>query len=328
MTLTPRRAFIIFVALVVFTVAQAAWWIVFMARLVDEKVDIARELGGSTAYIEAMHQQEIHRQIMIGSEGVVFLLIVLAGAFLIYRSLTRTVELRFRQQNFLMAVTHELKTPIASIRVYLDTLQSDRIAIERKAEIMPRLRADVARLEQLVERVLEAGRFERSGYRLNREVFNLADLVRQRVRAFEEVPSDGPVEVAATIPDRVMFNGDRAATGRAIDAILENALKYRDGDRLRVTVELAVEGGGVQIRIGDNGIGIDAPELRRIFERFYRVGNELTRRTSGTGLGLYLCREIVRAHGGDVTAASAGAGTGTVFTIQLKRASDEADTAR
>jgi len=325
--ITPKRALILFIAITVLLAALATWWIVFMARLVDEKVQMAIELGADPAFVDMIHQQEIRRQIMVGSEGLFMLFLVGIGAWLIYRALVRAEELKFHQQNFLMAVTHELKTPLASIKIYLDTLQSDKVSPEKKAGILPRLREDANRLERLVENVLEAGRFERSGYHLNLERCNLSQLVSNSVDTLRRYPGETPVQVSRTRFDEDVFiNGDCRALRRAIEAITENALIYNDKDTVQMNVELYRENNTVVLKIADNGIGLSKKDTGRVFNRFYRVGAEINHTRPGTGLGLYLCREIIRAHKGRVEARSEGTGRGTEFKITLKvLESDEKD---
>jgi signal transduction histidine kinase len=318
MNLSPRKAFTLFMVMVVFLLAQAVWWVVLMARLVAENARVATELGGSAEFIEQIHRQAIQRQVMVGLEGSFFIIIFALGIWLMYRALVRTEELTFHQQNFLMAVTHELKTPLASMRIYLDTLQSTKISPEKKQEIIPRLKDDANRLEKLVHNILEAGKFERHGYHLNPEQFNLSALVRERAQALDRAPLDVPKKIEIDIQDGVEITGDEPALGRALDAILENSLRYHDGNQVVVSVKLRSENGKAMIEIGDRGIGIEKKDLARVFDRFYRVGDEMTRTASGTGLGLYLCREIIRAHGGTVRAESDGPGQGSRFTVTLK----------
>jgi signal transduction histidine kinase len=319
MKFSPRSALALFLFMVLALFAQALWWIVFMARLTAEKVKMAGELGGSPEFVQQIHQQEIQRQIMVGLEGVFFLVLILVGAWLIYRALVRTEELKFHQQNFLMAVTHELKTPLASIKLYLDTLQSPKIADERKEKVLPRMKEDVHRLEKLVENILDAGRFERHGYQLNKTEFDLSGLVAGRVQELSRVPLEIPVKIAGRIAPDIRFFGDPAALGRALDAVLENSLKYHNGRSAEVSVEVISIERQITITVADKGIGFDKNDSKSLFERFFRIGSEMTRRQSGSGLGLYLCREIVRAHGGDVTAESPGPGLGATFTITLKK---------
>jgi len=316
--LSQRTALWIFILLVIFILAQAVWWIVFMAELIDEKVEMAQELGGSPEFVENMHQQEIGRQIMIGLEGVVFLVFLLAGVWLIYRSLVRTQQLKRHEQNFLMAVTHELKTPLASLKLYLDSLQSPKIADEKKREVIPRMKQDVNRLERLVEDILQAGRFDRASFQLQKEPLDISALVQAVVDERRSLPSDIPVRTKAEVQPGLMIFGDPAALRRAVDAVLDNAVKYTaDSESIDVTVKLTGGAGQARLVVADNGIGLQRGELSRVFDRFYRVGSEMARATRGSGLGLYLCREMVRMHGGEVVARSEGLGRGAEFEITL-----------
>lgn len=328
--ITPKRALVLFIAITIVLFGQAVWWVIFMARLVDEKVQMAINLGADPAFVELIHEQEIRRQVMVGSEGLFMLVLVGVGAWLIYRALVRAEELKFHQQNFLMAVTHELKTPLASMKIYLDSLESTKVPLEKKAGIVPRLKEDTNRLEKLVENVLEAGRFERSGYQLNSESFNFTRLVEVSLNNISYYPSQIPVRVTrGTFEDDIVIDGDREALKRAIEAIFENALIYSDKDVIELTIELRRNNEQVYLSVSDNGVGLSRKDLPRVFDRFYRVGEEITRSRPGTGLGLYLCREIIRAHGGEVTARSEGLGKGSEFTIELKaKTGDEKNTAR
>ncbi|MCP4684357.1 MAG: hypothetical protein GY867_02815 [bacterium] len=315
--LSQKSALVIFIVLMVFIVGQGAWWVVFMAQLVDEKVDMAAHLGGDPAFVEEMHQQEIARQIMLGLEGSVFLIVLLIGTWLIYRALVKTEQLKRHQQNFLMAVTHELKTPLASMKVYLDSLQSEKISFEKKQAIFPRVKNDVSRLEGMVENILEAGRIGRNAYRVNREQVNLSDLVERAADEVQQAVSTVPVDLSRKIDKDVCIEGDPVVLKRAIDAVLDNALKYHDGKRVGVSVRLSANNGRAELTIADEGVGLEKQECEAVFDRFYRVGDELTRTTQGTGLGLYLCREMIREHGGDVSARSEGRNKGTLIAITL-----------
>jgi len=315
--LSPRAALTMFVALVVFVLAMATWWIIFMAKLTNEKVEIARKLGADAEFLEELHRQEIVRQIMVGSEGVVFLLLVLLGVWLIYRSLRQAETLRRRQENFVMAVTHELKTPMASVGVYLDTLQSEKISLEKKTQVIPKMKNDLHRLERLVEDILEAGRFEAGESRLNLQPVDLGALLHTLADGLAERHDTGAVKVVRHFDAGVELIADAAVIGRAIGAILDNAVKYAGGQSPDITITLNRNGRNAEIVIADKGVGIQKQELELIFERFYRVGHEMTRASRGTGLGLYLCREMIRAHGGEVLARSEGVGHGTEFTVTL-----------
>jgi len=315
--ITPRAAMILFIVVVAVSFTQAVWWVVFMAQLTAEKVDIAADLGGSAEYVERIHQEEVKRQIMIGTEGLFFLTLTLVGAGLIYRALRHQETLKRQQENFLMAVTHELKTPLASMEIYLDTLESPKIPVEKKAAILPRIRADIGRLERLIQNILEASRFEERSYRPDDLKVDLTELVRASVDRVSGHAWEAPVEIKTRFTPGVVVTGDEAALKRAVIAVLENGVKYSEGSPIQLTVSLEIDARWAVISVADRGVGLDSHDREAIFERFYRVGSELTRSRAGTGLGLYLCREIVRAHGGDVTAHSAGLGKGTTVTMKL-----------
>lgn len=316
--ITAKRAFPLFVAIVVGVLIQAVWWVIFMAQLLDEKVKMAKLLGADQEFIARMHEQEISRQIMLGSEGVLFLAVIIFGAWLIYRALVVTEAMKARQHNFLLSVTHELKTPIASLRVYLDTLESPKIADEKKRQVIPRMKQDTVRLERMVNNILEATRFDQHKYLLDPTEVDLSRLVSEAVNYLNQTAEEVPRTVTVDIQPDVFIEADPKALRRAIDAMLENSLKYHDGKQIRIDIRLEQSDDQVVLTIADQGVGFDPKESESLFDRFYRVGNEMTRSADGTGLGLYLCREIIRAHGGDVRAISEGIGQGARFTVELK----------
>jgi len=312
-----KRELILFLSLTLIVLAQAVWWIVFMARLTDEKVDIAIQLGADEAFLRNISEQEISRQIMVGLEGVFFLVLILAGAWLIYRALVKAEEHKFHQQNFLMAVTHELKTPLASMKIYLGSLQSPKISNEKKTELIPKIKRDLLRLEKLVGDILEAGRFERSGYRLNRGPMNLTLVVEDVLQRMVAHTPEKRIEIDKNLQADLPYSGDQAALGRALGTVLENAAKYNENKLVQLWIKLETSDKTILLTITDNGIGLKASDAKQIFDRFYRVGDELKRNQSGTGLGLFLAHEIVRAHGGEITATSDGLGQGTTITMRL-----------
>lgn len=313
--LTPRVALVLFVILTAILIAQAVWWIIFMAQMIDEKVEQAEQLGAPPDVVEQIHREEVHRQIMVGSEGVFFLVLTLVGVGLIYRSVVRAEQLKFQQQNFLMAITHELRTPIASIRLYLDTLQSERVSPDRKADVLPRIRDNLGRLEGLVDDALDAGRLDRGGYRLQAEVFDLRQLIDELL---DNPPAtQAEVRINRRLPEKAPLYGDRSALSRALNAIVINAIKYNDSDPIELDIDLESGGDHYTLRIRDNGRGLAAPDTRRIFDRFYRVQDERLGHSGGSGLGLYLAREIIRAHNGRIRAESPGSGRGATFVIRL-----------
>jgi len=316
--LTPKTAFVLFIGLAIVVLTQAVWWIVFMARLVDEKVELAELFGADREFLDQMHEQEIIRQMMIGSEGIFFLVLVLVGAWLIYRTLKKTEELGYQQQNFLLAVTHELKTPIASIMIYLNSLASPKISDDQKKQIIPRMSEDLKRLEKLVDNILEAGRFERGQFKINNDNFDLIELIKDRIEIIQKAYITRDLKINFTNDEPIRMVGDQQALRGAVEAVIENAIKYNQ-DNPVVDISVKDENEMIILVISDNGVGMDKHEQNKIFERFYRVGSEMNRQKAGSGLGLYLCREIIKAHGGQIDVYSEGHGKGSRFTIKLRK---------
>ncbi len=312
-----KRELILFLSLTLVVLAQAVWWIIFMARLTNEKVDIAIRLGADETFMENIAKQEINRQIMVGLEGVFFLVLILAGAWLIYRALVKAEEHKFHQQNFLMAVTHELKTPLASMKIYLGSLQSPKISDEKKVELIPKIKRDLLRFEKLVGDILEAGRFERSGYRLNKGPMNLTSVVEAVLERMVTDASEKEIKIDKNLSGDLPYTGDQAALGRALGAVLENSIKYNENKLVQLQIKLETSDKNIVLSVTDNGIGLQASYTKQIFDRFYRVGDEMKRNQPGTGLGLFLAREIFKAHGGEMIAASDGLGQGTTIIMRL-----------
>jgi len=316
--LSSKTALYIFIFLVCFAVAMATWWVILMAKLVSQTVDVATLLGASQEFINQLEEERIARQIMLGMEGTVFLMSVLLGVWLIYRSLVKAEQFTHRQQNFLMSVTHELKTPLASIKLYLESIESEKIPAEKKTAIIPRMKQDVYRLECLIGYIIDAARFEKHDYKIKHETINLSQLIDNIIDSFEQAATTIPLSVKSDIKPDLHIRGDTIALSRAIGAILENMNKYHDGHKIEVAVHMREAGDkNIVLSLADAGIGLEKSDLKKIFERFYRVGNELTRSTAGTGLGLYLCYEIIKMHGGEINAKSDGSGKGAEFVITL-----------
>ena len=317
--LKPRAAFLVFNFLVIFLMANSIWWFILMERVTDEKIQMSQELGASAEVIEQIYEQESSRRRMIILEGVVFFLFLLAGLWMIYRTLVKQRELRQQQENFMMAITHELKTPLASINLYVDSLLAPEIAEQEKLNILPKIKHDVYRLKRQIENVLEVARHHGLTEKSSYESFNLSQLLDQRLDALKKFYSNVNYRLKADIEKNVRIYGDRRALGKAIDLILENSLVHNEGREIEITVGLSLSNNIIYLNIGDNGCGVDKEEISKIFDQFYRAGPELTRPSYGTGLGLYIAREIINSHGGTISVISEGPSRGIAFTVKLKR---------
>lgn len=260
------------------------------------------------------------RQVALLVFGIIFFAIIITGLVLNTIFLVREIRRNEQQDAFLNAVTHELKTPIASIRLYLETLQKREVAEEKRREFYDIMLADSDRLLNTVEQVLKASRVREKNLRLNIAEINLADLLRvaiERVRTRYDLTGDAIHFIAPD--DNVEISGDADELQAVFVNLLDNAVKYSgETVKIRVSVKnLNEKSIGVSVR--DEGIGIAPADLKRIFKRFYRAPVPQTQKTKGTGLGLFIVRSIIEKHGGNITAESAGEGKGSTFKIQLPR---------
>jgi signal transduction histidine kinase len=256
--------------------------------------------------------------------GALFFLIVITGLVLNTVFLIREIRRNEQHDAFINAVTHELKTPLASMRLYLQTLQSRDLAPERRREFYGILLDDTERLNLLIEQVLRAARSS-STKSLYRTRLDLRGIVGECVEAARRRHSlsDGALSYREAVSDEPMVLGDSEELKAAITNLIENAVKY-SGQQIKVFVELAQSGRYLSVRVHDAGVGIPPNELKRIFKRFYRVPNQMAQRVKGTGLGLFIVRSVAQRHGGRAFAESAGTGLGSTFTLELPLAAPSA----
>ena len=254
--------------------------------------------------------------------GVIFFGLIIAGVVLNTIFLVREIRRNEQHDSFINAVTHELKTPIASLRLYLQTLQSRELDEARRREFYRIMLEDTDRLLNTVEQVLRAGSYSSWRRRTARMQVNLADLARESVElartrfrlaedalAYEERLTGAP-----------LVAGDPEELRAAVWNLIDNAVKYSGPTvDVRVLVE-EVQGGRVAVRVVDRGIGISPGELKRVFRRFYRIPSAVAARARGSsGLGLFIVQSVARRHGGRAYAESAGVGQGSTFTLLLPR---------
>jgi two-component system, OmpR family, sensor histidine kinase SenX3 len=255
--------------------------------------------------------------------GIPFFLLLIAGLVLNTIFLVREVKRNERHDSFLNAVTHELKTPITSIRLYLETLQRHQVPDSKRQEFYDIMLSDSERLLATVEQVLKAGEVGQRARNQVRLRLQFEDVVRDCIRTTLQRYHQEESTIRFIVdPDAeqlsVMGNPEDLRT--AVLNLLDNAVKYSpEGPQLEV--HLALDGDAwMMLTVSDHGLGIAAPHLKRIFKRFYRVPARNVFRIQGTGLGLFLVRSIARQHGGDVVAESEGEGRGTTIRLQLPRA--------
>ena len=255
--------------------------------------------------------------------GVIFFGFIIAGVILNTIFLVHEIRRNEQQDSFLNAVTHELKTPITSIRLYLETLQKRNVDEQQRREFYQVMLDDTQRLMGTVEQVLRAARVAQRNAVLSRSevevgplVQDALDLARSRhhlsPQAMDWAPDGQPA-------DRLTVLADHEELATALSNVFDNAVKYSHKDPVIRVEVLTPDLRMLQIRVRDNGIGISRGELKRIFKRFYRVLSPGTSQVKGSGLGLFIVRAIARRHGGNAYAESDGTGRGATVTIQLPR---------
>ena len=316
--------------LLVYIVAALVWWFISlekqnrqMADLKKAQLDIAVDAAHnpdiykqSIAKIENDHSRNLVKYI---SEGSTFLLLILIGAAFVYRSVRRQFQLQQQQQNFVMAVTHELKTPISVARLNLETLQKYKLDPEKQKKLIMMTLEETERLNGLANNILISSQLEGHGYTASKEELDLTALFKDCIRSFVQ-RSPERTFIESIEPD-MDVKGDPLLLQLLINNLLENAIKYSPKEA-PITCKLTKVGGKTELQVVDGGPGIPEIEKKNVFKKFYRIGDEATRRTPGTGLGLYLCKKIAEDHNADI-AVTDHSPRGSNFTVVFPSSSDE-----
>jgi len=253
--------------------------------------------------------------------GVIFFQLIIAGIIVYTIFLVRETHKNEQQDSFLNAVTHELKTPIASIRLYLETLESRQLSDSQRREFYRIMLEDTDRLTGTVEQVLKAGEARQASHKKNWQEVDFSGMVLETVeltRVRHHLPPE-QLRFGVLPQEKLLSKGNPQELRTAVFNLVENAVKYSSEKKDIVLDLLTPDIDTVLLQVRDQGVGIPHSELKRIFKRFYRVSNSATGRVKGTGLGLFIVRSIARRHGGDAFAESEGAGRGSTFTLRLPR---------
>jgi len=319
------RSTLLFALILLLSSALVVWWTAFQLGASAELAAAAQALaagdvaGAATALGaedgRSLADLAAARRTMFASEGV-FLLLVLGGlAWLWVASVRREHDARSAQDRFLAGATHELKTPLATLVLLLESLRDDRVPTGKRAAWLGNGLREAARLERGLDNVLTA-----AGLRTTRDLptpqpGDLAADVRTAVDAMRGRADAGGIVFATDCPDSLPARRDATAVQLVLRNLLDNAIKYSPAGGT-VRVRLCADGGDAVLAVADDGRGLDADELGRAFEPFWRGSDAAT---GGSGLGLHLVRELVAAHGGSVAAASAGRDCGCTFTVRWPR---------
>jgi len=296
----------IFTVLVIYILLQFIWWSYLLIKLNNEVYDHRIEIVELKYPAEdAAREKEnlitkLHaRYLMIAGEGLVFLSLLSWVTFQTVNSIRKEMELARMQKNFLLSITHEFKSPLASIKLYLQTIQKHQLDKEKEQSFIGKAIADTERLDTLVENTLLANMIDHKGYSFAKEPINFSALVRLVTQKFNSLP-DFDQRIRTQIEEDIIFHGDKLALTLLLNNLIENALKYSPAGTQIIT-SLEKEKDKIRLAIADHGRGIEPKEREKIFRKFYRTGNEETRNTKGTGLGLFLAQYIAKNHNGKIT---------------------------
>lgn len=323
-----RRTTIIYWMLLIYIIAALAWWFISLekqnsqiAQLKYQTININTDsvtLSQTTDKLYAIDNETKRNTGKYIAEGITFLILILIGAVFVYRSISRQLKLQQQQQNFMMAVTHELKTPISVARLNLETLQKYNLEEEKKQKLIRITLDETSRLDFLTNNILIAAQLESDNFTSTKEELDLTDLLRDCIQHFKDRFPERVFN--EEISDEIELKGDSLLLQMLINNLLENATKYSPKNLpITITLNNIISGSSktVKLQIKDEGAGIPENEIDKIFNKFYRIGSETTRKTKGTGLGLYLCRKIARDHNGDISVTNNDP-QGSIFVVTFK----------
>jgi signal transduction histidine kinase len=314
---------IIYWLLLLYIVAALVWWFITLEKQnqlstdlrineLNSKKDILRNEKFAEQYLKIEKDSDRNSKKYI-AEGVTFLILIFIGAFFVYRSVRRQFRMQQQQQNFMMAITHELKTPISVAKLNLETLQKYNLDTEKQQKLIRMTLQETSRLDTLINNILVSSQLEGGGYISSKDELDFSSLFKDCIReAKGRYPERAFIE---EIDPEIEISGDPLLLQLMISNLVENAVKYSPKEK-PVICKLSRSGNEVILNIIDEGIGIVDAEKTKIFQKFYRTGDEATRKAQGTGLGLYLCRKIAEDHNADISVTN-NVPLGTNFAIHF-----------
>ena len=291
-----NRSLLVFYLLVGYVVLQFSWWAYHIYTLAQE---VAKE--------ESFVQRKI---MMITGEALVFFLILAVGVYFVRKTFNKELELAKEKKNFILSVTHELKTPIASSKLFAETILSRDISKEKRDDILDKIIKDQTRLEKLVENILLISKVEEHQLHLEREKVNCHEFIESVIKGLDFSESTN-FDIDAKIEIKV----DRFYFTSVIQNLHENAIKYST-DKEEIVWSAQQLENSISIQIKDQGIGVPLNQREKIFNLFHRIGDENTRDTKGTGVGLYIVQKIIALHNGTIKAKE-NQPQGSIFEIEL-----------
>jgi signal transduction histidine kinase len=312
-----RTIYILYWFLLTYIIVFFTYWFLLLnqlnKRMTDYKInELATSQVDYQKQVSKIENEKQRKTQQYIAEGATFFILIVLGAVAVFRAIRRQFKQSQQQQNFMMAITHELKTPIAITRLNLETLQKHKLSEEQQQHLISNTLQEAGRLNSLCNNLLLASQIEAGDYNLTNEKINISDLVTESANDFKmRFPKRNIIFSAA----EAFITGDRLLLQMAINNLLDNAIKYsgKDGN---IEVIFENENEHITLLIKDEGKGIPAEEKRKIFNKFYRVGNLPTKEAKGTGLGLYLTKKIIEQHNGTINVTD-NTPNGSIFEIKL-----------
>jgi two-component system, OmpR family, sensor histidine kinase CiaH len=313
-----RTVFILYWFLLAYILAALIWWFIalnrqnkLMTKYETEQLQ-PTDKNYQAAYneIKALEKRKTAQYL---GEGVTFFLLIVAGAVFVFRAVRRELRISQQQQNFMIAITHELKTPISVARLNLETMQKRKLEETQQQRLIHTTLEETNRLNALCNNMLLSSQIEAGGYRITNEETNFSELVGKCVQDF--ITRYPQQKIEPDIAPDIFINGDRMLLQMLANNLIDNAIKYGAKD-LPVTVLLREENEKIIFQVKDLGKGIAAGEKDKIFNKFYRLGNAATKAAKGTGLGLYLTKKISKQHNANISVTDNNP-SGAIFTVTL-----------
>jgi signal transduction histidine kinase len=320
--LKPKKLKVIIIVywfLLVYIVAALIFWFITLnlqnQQMTDHRLhDLKKEDPAYQKQYQNILNEEKRKTTQYVGEGITFLAVILVGAVFVYRATRRQFRLSQQQQNFMMAITHELKTPIAVTQLNLETMQKRKLDEGQQQKLLSNTLQEANRLNTLCNNILLASQLDAGAYNI---VFSKVDLSAEVNTSVADFKNRFPQRmIEANIQEGIVISGEQLLLQIMINNLIENALKYTSKEK-GINISLCKLDNSTQLQVADEGYGIAQVERKKIFEKFYRIGNESTRASKGTGLGLFLCKRIAEDHNAEISVRGNEPG-GSIFTVTFK----------
>ena len=295
--------FIIYWVLLAYIIAALVWWFVALNKQNKQMAIYKMQQLNTTSIsytkdIQQLKNQQKRKTFQYLGEGITFFLLILAGAIFIFRAVRKQLRFSKEQQHFMMALTHELKTPIAVATLNLETLQKRKLEEPQQQKLIQNTLQEANRLNSLCNNMLLSSQIDASNYSLTNEDVNLSELLETSIAEYKNRFSSH--QFIKNINENNFIIGDRMLLQIAVNNLIDNAIKYSPKES-EILINLFVRNNQTTLQVIDKGKGISQLDKQKIFDKFYRVGNAATKGAKGTGLGLYLTKNIICKHKGNIS---------------------------